>query len=313
MELDKTWDIVDSTKIESYMGCPRQNFYQYICGWRTDVENKDFVFGRAYHEAQEQLLITGYDIDSVAMGCMRAKEVYRDAFPMEETDIERIPKIPASIDLAMLKYVQQYGKEDAENETVYTEIAGKAPIQLDKSWFLHFKMDSILKGKRGYFSREHKTGSANSRQWRDSFKLKFQVGTYNHVLYCLYPVEEVWGVEINGAVFTKSKGVEFERIPVRKHPRMMEVWLYQANYYFEQYMKDVELLQSKDWSTEDILDCFQMRTVNCTAYRGCPYMDFCMSWANPLQYDLTKPPEGFKIEFWDPSKQRDTAKKIIDL
>jgi hypothetical protein len=313
MKLDETWNVLDSTKIDSYMGCPRQNLYNYIFGWVTDVEKIDFVFGRAWHEAQEQLLITGYNMESIAQGCLRATEAYREAYPVEETDVDRLPKVPKSIDLAMLKYVKEYEKDDVDTETVYTEIAGKVPINSDKNWFLHFKMDSILKDKRGVFSREHKTGSANSRQWRDGFKLRFQIGTYNHVLYCLYPVEEVWGIEVGGAVFTKGKGVEFVRIPVRKHPRMMEAWLYQANYYYSQYMKDIELLQSKDGEKEEVLDCFQLRTVNCTAYRGCPYMDFCLSWANPLQYDVTKPPEGFKIEFWNPSKQRETAKKVIDL
>jgi hypothetical protein len=253
-------------------------------------------------------------LKAIAEAVEVAERIYREGFPMDETDHERAPNLPPGLDKVLLEYVNRFKDEDRYVKTLYTEIAGKVPIDMEKGWFLHFKMDSILfKESFGYMSRKHKTFSANSKRIRNSLELKFQIGTYNHVLYCIYPIEEVWGVEINAAVFTKSKGVEFERILVRKPPRMMQVWLHQANYYYGEHLKDVEKLMEKDWSDEDVLECFEMRPVSCTAYRGCPYIYFCVNWANPCQYELDEPPPGFKVEFWDPTDSRKTAKKIIDI
>lgn len=306
-----SWFILDSSKIEDYIKCPRYYFYRNILGWRKEAESKDLIFGEAWHLAQETLLKKGYNQDAINEGYILAEACYRDAFPNPETDIERIPKIPAAIYAALPKYIEQF-KEDRE-EVLYTEITGSVPIAKDK--LLRFKMDSVLKNEEGkYLSRDHKTSSRNSDAWKDGFKMKFQFGTYQHVLHCLY--KDVWGIEVNGAVFTKSKGVEYIRVPVRRTVEMMEVWLHSANYWYDRIMNDIDqlaIIGNRVAEDEKVMECFIQHTSNCTIYGTCMFMDFCLCWPNPLAQDLSIPPEGFREEYWDPRTLEEKSSNVMHL
>ena len=50
-----TLQTVDSTKINTFLDCPRQYFFTYVLGWRSDRPNNHLVFGQAWHEAMEHL------------------------------------------------------------------------------------------------------------------------------------------------------------------------------------------------------------------------------------------------------------------
>jgi hypothetical protein len=290
------------------MDCPRKFFYEYVLGWRPVDPNVHLVFGSAWHTAMEVLLLAGYDVDAMAMAYLAAEMKYREAFPNEESDPTRIPKTPGYIKLALPMYTKQYADADRDMKVEYTEIAGTVPIGKDK--LLYFKTDSMLHSlDRGHWSLEHKTGSQNSGPWRDGFSLKFQTFTYHHVLYCLY--QDVWGVEINGAVFTKGKIAEFPRMPVRKTLPMLAAWLHLAEHYYDSIMKDYDLLLKQD-ADDEAMKCFWQNTEACSSYSGCVYKDFCVSWPNPLQrcHEL---PVGFKVEFWDPREMVKDAKKVINF
>jgi len=305
--LHETATVLDSTKIQCYMDCRRKFFFEYILGWRSESPNVHLVFGTAWHVAMETLLLAEYDMDAMAMAYLAAEMKYREKFPNEETDPARIPKTPGYIKLALPKYVAAYKDADRDLKVEFTEVAGTVPIGKDK--VLHFKTDTLLTSPdRGHWSLEHKTGSQNSGPWRDGFRLKFQTFTYHHVLYCLYN-EDIWGVEINGAVFTKGKIVEFMRIPVRKTVPMLASWLHMAEYYYDAVMNDIDLLLKQDENDEAML-CFWQNTEACSSYSGCQYSDFCLSWPNPLQH-CHELPVGFKVEFWDPRKMEEEAKIVI--
>ena len=62
---------------------------------------------------------------------------------------------------------------------------------------------------------------------------------------------------------------------------------------------------------DTVLMAFPMNPKSCSAYRGCQFHDFCLSWSNPLQR-CYEPPLGFKEEFWDPSQMDTTVKKDLE-
>jgi hypothetical protein len=128
--------------------------------------------------------------------------------------------------------------------------------------------------------------------------LDVQPGTYTHALYCLYPAEQVWGVEIN-ALFFKKTMLEFMRIPVRKTQAVMQVWLNIVSDAISRYMRSLDDLMYQETESDDTMKSFPLNPRSCTKYYGCAYHDFCLSWPNPLQriYEL---PQGFRIEHWDP-------------
>jgi len=304
-----TWKTYDSSKIVAYLSCPRIYFYQYILGWRLDVANVHLHFGKCWHLAMEHLLLHGLgDVSrEEAVEILTAK--YREEFP-EVTDMERSPKTPGHAQLALAMYCKEYRNKD-HFKVLYTEIAGTVPVGVNR--VVHFKMDSILQdldNNNLIKSLEHKTGSQNSQQWRDSWKLSIQAGTYSHVLFCAYPENEVWGVEINGTIFTKSKIAEFPRIPARRTPKMMDVWLVSINKAIDRIEEDICKLDT--CSDEDaVMETFIPTYYACSSYKGCPYFNFCLAWPNPLQH-VDEVPEKFKVEYWNPSTRENTKKISIE-
>lgn len=301
---NKTWDIVDSTKLQTYMDCPRRYFFEYVLGWQGEAENVHLIFGSAWHLAMEHLLLKGYTKDTIAEAWNLLNDYYRKHFAPEDDSL-RAPKIPSVALNALVGYCNEYRND--EFDVLYTEIAGTVPIMADR--VMHFRMDSILRHKDGIGSLEHKTGSTLTRQWMDQWLLNCQTGTYNHVLYCLYPEEQVKdaGVVINGAIFNKTK-MQYKRVPARRTKKMMNVWYWNVRQWIGQLDEDMaHLAVCKD--SEPVLFCFKQNTQSCTKYFGCPWTAYCMSWANPLQY-AEEPPHGCVQRWWDPSNIEDQPAKI---
>lgn len=301
-----SWSIIDSTKLNNFLECPRSYFYEYILGWRSESPNLHLEFGKAWHLAMEHLINNGYEDKSVGEAYTLFYNHYRQFFP-DIMDEVNAPKNPANALRALVQYCREY--YDDKFTPIYTEIAGTVPIDEGKA--LHFRMDSILQMPDGMmFSREHKTGSQLSRQWTDQWSLSIQTGTYNHVLYCLFPAEQVWGVEINGVFFQKKEN-KFMRVPARRNLSMMNVW--QWNVCHVMNMIDFETNRMYDVKESDeVMEAFPMNPTNCTKYFGCKYHDFCMAWANPIQR-CDEIPTGFKVEYWNPKDEETKAKHVFNL
>jgi hypothetical protein len=312
---DPTWFIQDATKVQAYMDCPRMYFYEYILGWRPTTPNIHLEFGKAWHLAMEHMLLCHHrDGEYTNTTIIEAWELlnnhYRSKFPLD-MDAVYAPKNPEYALKALSQYAQMY--KDEKFETIYTEIAGSVPISYNaegKPVLLHFRMDSILRDPMGIKSREHKTGSTLNRQWSDQWALSMQTGVYNHVLHCLFPREEVWGVEINGTFFGK-KDIKFQRVPARRTTKAMNVWLWNVNQWVDSILADIYHLGIAS-DEDEILPCFRMNTQSCTKYFGCRYHDFCMAWPNPLR-NLDRLPEGMKIEFWNPMEAEQEAKHVFHV
>jgi hypothetical protein len=304
LEPHDTWKVLDPSKIQEGMSCERQFFYKYILGWRSTKPNNHLVFGKAWHKAQEHLLLNGYEDRHVLGAFTKFLDEYRKEFP-EDTDMEFHPKSPENALKALGKYVERWPRDLAECDILYTEIGGS--VMLTEDVMLYFRMDSILKDREGlmYFSREHKTGSRISRQWSDQWLLKVQIGTYTHVMKCLFPPEEVKGVQVSGTFFKKTK-IDFERLPVWKTNDHMMVWMWNTLAWVDRLNHNLNVLGD---CTEDdqVLMAFPMNTENCTKYFGCPYIDFCQAWPNPLR-KCGEPPMGFHVDFWDPREEEVTHK-----
>lgn len=297
-----TWEIIDSSKLQDYITCPRLFFYKYVLGWDKDELNNHLIFGEAWHAAMEHLLLHGYTEDSIIGAYQAFIDIYRPNFP-EGTDELLFPKVPSRALEALILYCMEWEQRDRAQEVLYTEISGTVAVMENVP--LHFRMDSILRVDGKIRSREHKTGSRLDRTWETQWSLKTQVGTYTHVLYCLYPPDEIYGIEINGAIFTK-KNTRFPRIPIRKQREAMQVWWWNTKEWASRMLHDYERLHESK-REDGILMAFPMATESCTKYFGCPFMDYCSAWPNPLQY-AEEPPIGYAVRWWDPS---DRPSKVV--
>lgn len=318
MQENPNWYIIDSSKAKDHLECPRKFWWRHILGWEIDSPNINLIFGEAFHKIPETLLLEGYTIAAIENGMKEFRRIYHATYnPM--TDHERAPKNPAYAELAALQYIQEYKNDLQKYEVLHTEISGSVmvvPPEDRRITRLYFKMDSVLKDldTKMILSHEHKTtGQSFTQQYANQWPMSFQVGTYSHVMRAFYDPETVYGVVIN-AIGLKKTNFEFRRFPIRKTTPMMEVWYNIA----ERTLWNIEVdLASflEEWLDPGLtMESFPPNPQSCDRWYGCPYLDFCSTWANPIEKVwsyLTEPPQGFKISFWDPRAIQ--TKEVMDL
>ena len=170
-----SWNVVDSTKLNAVISCPRKYFYEYVLGWRPDVPSNHLVFGSSVHLALEYLLTHDYSMESVLAAHEIFLEDYRKTFGPEMDDVY-FPKTPQNFFVVLSKYAQEYSRDLVENDVLYTEIAGT--ISVDEDVDLAFRMDSVVRDKRSGMvkSWEHKTGSS-TYFWAEQWPLSTQVAS----------------------------------------------------------------------------------------------------------------------------------------
>ncbi len=311
----ETWNVLDPSKMQAYMDCPRRFFWEYVAGWRRDAPNIHLHFGQAWHEAMDHLLLNDYSIESVQEAHAKLEEIYRQEFPPDVDELYE-PKTPTRALLALAGYSGRFKDDLKKYEVLYTETAGTVPIAEDR--ILHFRMDSIVRELRTgkITSLEHKTGS-NTWRYEAQWQLKMQVGCYTHCLYCMYPIEEVLGIIISATFFKKVKkcdstAFDYTRVPVYKTPAQMNAWLWTANEVYGQIEYEYGRLADCT-ADDDVMRSFPCNTESCTKYLGCPYHDFCQAWSNPLSQIQVGPQPGFKIEFWDPREHEATHEMELKI
>ena len=308
-----TWEIKDSSKLDTWLDCPRQYFYSHMLGWRVNMPAHDPYFGESWHKAREHQLLHGYDDVQGAYDAFINH--YRKEF-QPESDSMYTPKDPTAILHALVKFATERQRDLEDNELLYTEMSGTVPVDM-KGRVLHYRMDSILRRKsdRKIFSWDHKSAKSFNRWWEDKFFLSIQTGTYTHCMYCMYPVEQVIGIEYDGCAFQYLKRnqeyrIELKQVPAWKTPDQMNVWLWNVIQYLDDIERETDRL-SHCKEDDAVLMAFPMNPNSCTKYFGCAFHDYCMSWANPLQH-CYEPPLGFKVEFWDPREMQTTHKMNLE-
>jgi len=312
MILHPTTKIIDSSKLQDYCDCPRKFWYRHVIGLDLDQLGHAMFFGTTWHTALEVLWSNGFNDVSLELAKAVFLNDYREMFD-EMTDEIYYPKTPAMAFECLDDYYRLMQRESEEWQLLWPEISITVPIL--NGHILHGRMDHLCEnvntGQKKI--REYKTTGRFDRQWRDQWLLSTQIGTYTHTLYSLYPVEEVYGVTVEGAIFLK-KGVRVETIPCRRTPEQMLSWLTSTSRWFANLQEDLDYLIATDQmelENMDVLPVFQLNPNSCTKFFGCQFHDFCSAWANPLQHLEEEPPIGYHREFWDPNAK--PAKKIINL
>ena len=299
-----TWNIVDSSKLKTFMDCPRRYFYEYILGWRSDRPNNHLVFGEAWHSAMEILLF-----DKSPAGVVKAYETflakYRKVFP-EATDDLMAPKDPLNALDAMTEYAGIYKNDSFSVQHV--EVSGTVPIS--DRYSMHFRIDAALEDENGHFGMDHKTGSRVDSLWMHKWAIDIQMGCYTHALYCFYGPSKVWGYIVNGVFFQKKEN-KFQRASVLKTLDMMQVWLDTVNFYFQRLETEFKVLQT-DSPNAPVMKSFPQNPESCTKYFGCPFLSMCSSWANPLA-KCEAIPVGYQVDRWDPSLHQLESKEVVDF
>lgn len=295
---------LDSTKLQTYLACPRKFFFEYLLGWKLDMPSNHLAFGGAWHVAMEHILRFGYGADSVKAAAIEAIDYYRKTHG-PETDSEFGAKTPAALVNGLVAYTNFWHNRDLDYEVHndWTEITGTVPIN-DEGDSLVFRIDAIMREKANndIFVREHKTAGWVTTTWTKQWPLSVQVGTYTHTLHSILPSERIKGVEINVFEIKKptktADGINFMRIPIQRDGISQQRWLDTVQLAVIDLKTDIaRLVDAK--ADAPTMRAFPQRPTSCTNYGGCPFIDLCDAWGNPLA-NCHQPPPGFKQEFWEP-------------
>ncbi len=307
------WSIIDPSKLQALMTCLRRFFYEYVLGWRLDMNNIHLVFGLSWHDAQAYLLQHGYSIDEVNA----AHELFLLGYSKAYTNKDTLTNSPKNADrafLALCDYTGYYRNDVTKFKNIGVELPARVNIG---GYQVVGRLDSVneyLDG-RGIFSLEHKTGTTFNDFWVGQWDTSIQVGIYYHILNTVYGIDNVYGIIVNGVFFHKVKDDstralhDFHRYHVRKNADQVHAIYLDALGWLNMWDKHMNMML--DTSIGDpVMAAFPRNCKSCASYgKMCPYKDFCHVWTNPLQH-LDTIPMGFRVEHWNPLADVDNDKVV---
>jgi PD-(D/E)XK nuclease superfamily len=315
LQAHDTWNVNDPSKLTEYMRCARKYFYKYILGWSSEYPNNDLIFGSSWHLSAEHFLRAGYNAEALYEASRLFVEHYRKHFD-ESTDKLFEPKNPSTALEALAKYCEIFQSDARKYETLWTEIGGVVSISDTNT--MYFKIDAILKERESsrILFLDHKTSKRKYSDWGEHWILSTQMLTYNHVLHCLYPQEQIEGGKIRCSFFYPEKSKDFPAIfdesLIRKTANQMNSWLTQVNQWINSLNNDKLWLLEEDSPEKRVMESFPMNDTACFNFgKKCEFFDLCDSWSNPLQH-CDDPPIGLKVDFWDP-RANETIRTKVDL
>lgn len=98
---DETWWILDSTKIQEFMECPRAYMFMRLFGWQPISPNLHLVYGSAHHDGMEYLLVNGIQEKSLRGAIDVFLETYYEKFTKIKSPSDEHP-IPSDFMLKLL-------------------------------------------------------------------------------------------------------------------------------------------------------------------------------------------------------------------
>jgi len=312
----KEWSIIDSSKLTTYMECPRKYFYSHLLGWKPREPNVHLVFGTAWHLACEHLAKSDYSEESIEESQYIFFYHYRKYFDSSR-DRDNEPKDAANGISSLATYQKKFKSDLLNFKLLGTEIAGVVLIGPNQP--MAFRIDALLEernyslgGVNQVIVMDHKTTQRKMLWWKDQWKMSTQILLYIYAAQCYQG--DVKGARIRGAFFYKARPTEFDEAPVYRTENQMEAWLASTRAHYELLMSDMRILLNEDKVEEEVMDSFPCNEKSCFLYgRMCEFFDYCSAdqWANPLQ-KCSRVPQEFNVEWWDPLNDP-TIEHKVDL
>lgn len=306
----KHMHIIDATKIQAYLTCPRAFFYEYCLGWRPDTPSYHLTFGQAWHTALEYIYNHSADpIDAVPEAFCRFLGIFEGG-GLAEVEKSLKGKNRQNAGVALVNYVKTYNSDFYLYDVLATEITDTVEVsdvvEIPGGLFLTVKLDAILQSREtgNLVILEHKTASQKTAFWEKQWETSIQTGAYLHACNVVYPQYPTTCL-IDGAFFY-TKEVAFHRVPINRPYFSMENWLATVEDVFYRLNMEYNMLEDID-ADDRILTCFLQNPKGCSSYTGCVYFDLCSCVANPLsllRQNNMMPPIGFREEWWNPKGEK---------
>lgn len=291
------WQVVDSTKLQSYAACPRQYFFEYVLGWRLDRASNHLVFGQAWHSALEYLYKNGLTLGNIPSAFDAFLEIYRAEWP-ESTDDWFGGKTPEAALQGLVEYTERWASDVYDYKVLATEVYDRLPLTQDQN--IVVKLDAVLQDNRTGLATilEHKTASSGGQFWARQWHLSIQIGAYISACNFFYNQEETPCI-IDGTIFLRTKR-DFQRERVQRSTESLRNW-YNTVSHLINGIEDNFALLAEEGEHSGAQVSFPQNPVSCGSYGGCQFYDLCLGGINPIRLAQEgQPPIGYKQYWWNP-------------
>lgn len=296
--LDPSVDVIDSTKLSTYIECPRKFFYQHVMGWQPLGVQTVLVFGQAWHKALELLMSSStseYTEDLV-------EAAFEQGFmPVFRGTEEVFPRTVDRARSALLGWSRQWFRDLEFYEVLAVERL--ATLTLLGDYILFGKLDAEIRDRETgeEFVLEHKTCSQSSDAW----ELRLQIGAYLAMTEHPVIVDELILLKNTGA--RGGRLFDFNRQTIDFIEEHNRSWHFDVGRWMERLAGDFNCLAACQGNWAAVLPWCFPRSIGsaCNTYgKRCIYSNLCREPTTPDCHSM--PPIGFTVRHWDPRQKEST-------
>ena len=300
-----SWGVTDSSKLGTYLECPRKFFLRHRLGLSPVPSSRHLDYGIAVHAGFARLYRAAMDgrpwgDDVLKEAADEMERTYRLTGRGPAEDMDSGSKTPGAFRAALPRYAELWGDDATRWEILAIEEAFH--VTLPSGRMIAGRMDVVARRRTdgALIAVEHKTTGRVDLNWLWQWDLSHQVGTYDYALRMLYPGQLVLGVLINAVVCPRVGKLTFDRMLVMRGVDEARAW----SALIERALSDIE------WDDREITmnktapeEAFPMNPTSCNKYNGCEYINICRSCPLPdraVKEVESGPPDGFEISWWNP-------------
>jgi hypothetical protein len=300
--------------LTDYRKCPRYFYLRHIRGFSTTELRKPLIFGSAWHSAMgvvwqfhsklrddRKLLAAAYE----AFMATWVEEGGPPEMSLQLTE-EWEPRTPAIAAEMLLNYITERRPMLDRMKLLSSEQPFAVPIFPDRDdiWLIGRKDERILHLQQNQpLLIEHKTTTAYKKDggfrqdYIDSFSPNSQVETY---LYAdrvgeKQPAKQLW---VDAALVHKQVHDRFKFIPIAHSTSGTEQFVWELRDWTNRILSEYDRLDGSE-AAPTHMTAFPRNDMSCMGrYGPCAFLEVCRSVPNPAR--LKEPPQGFKIDFWEP-------------
>jgi hypothetical protein len=313
--------VLDSTKLETYIGCPRKFLFSSIIGLTPGFISLDTVFGVAMHEGLGVLYESGKPMAQVFAS---AQEAFANSFsPYVGVVKESKSKTLERGKEALLLYAMTYGESDkalhkvGTAEAAYIMDVNGVPFVVKPDLVVR---DTVANPNEGNIHVvEHKTTGLLSRTWFQVTYPSLQPGAYTKYLLTsgICDQAEIGYPLLNLIVFPTTKNLSAKDMFYREYfgaeygspSDYADSWTIRVTRHLNHLYQDLRSLLNVDLEdTHTCVDAFPMHS-NCYKFgQVCHYNGICHQYAkNPLRVCCKSEAEVaeklFSLHVWNPLHQ----------
>ncbi len=309
---------IDYSSLSCYLDCPRKFLFQYMLHLRGSKPNIDLTFGSAWHygleiaykELQLHPNLTPSDLTSISRTALNIYWKVEGEPNFPDSDLI-FPKSPGHASSMYAEYWDLYLEADKESDIVGVELPFSLPITEDTNYI--GRLDLVTRNKDSLRIIDHKTGKAIYPITLAGYQSSLQTDGYLTVGKVYF--DKLPTMTYNLALCQKSK-IAFERFDFMKRDQSTDRFLEDLKFYLSQVHRDIEVMQTElPFALEKTFNPVAFKRnpgYACTQFfRRCAFFDLCMMRNNPYLWQ-NNPPQGYKIEEWDPTTHEAKITKMIE-